>query len=74
MVNSPAFGPFGGLGTQVLAAGTREGELFVWSTATPACAPSGAWPKEHHDLWNSSDLSTTGAPEPTCRVAGAPDG
>jgi 3-phenylpropionate/cinnamic acid dioxygenase small subunit len=38
VVNSPTFGPFGSLGTQVVAAGTREGQLYVWST------PTAVWP------------------------------
>lgn len=62
MVNSPSFGPFGDLADQVVAAGTREGELFVWSTPTSACASSGPWPREHHDLYNTSNLSATGTP------------
>ncbi|MHB1710768.1 MAG: S8/S53 family peptidase [Acidimicrobiales bacterium] len=62
MVNSPSFGSFGTLRNQVLAAGTREGFLFVWSTPTPACASSGPWPMAHHDLWNTNNLGTTGAP------------
>jgi hypothetical protein len=66
MVQSPSFGPFGSLGTQVLAAGTRDGSLFVWSTAVARCAPSGPWPREHHDLWNTGDLSATGAPAFAC--------
>ncbi|MHB8339663.1 MAG: S8 family serine peptidase [Mycobacteriales bacterium] len=60
MVNSPSFGPWGSLSTQVLAAGTREGNLFVWSTTTPACAPSGPWPREHHDLSNTGNLGAAG--------------
>ena len=67
VVNSPSYGPFGGLGTQVLAAGTREGELFVWNTSTPACASSGPWPRQHHDLWNTGNLDSTGAPASSCR-------
>ncbi|MCL4446445.1 MAG: S8 family serine peptidase [Actinobacteria bacterium] len=66
MVNSPSYGPFGTLGAQVLAAGTRQGQLFVWSTSTPACASSGPWPREHHDLLNTGNLQTTNAPEPAC--------
>ncbi|MCL4448239.1 MAG: S8 family serine peptidase [Actinobacteria bacterium] len=58
MVNSPSFGPFGNLDNQVLAAGTREGYLFVWNTPTPGGAPSGPWPREHHDLWNTNNLMT----------------
>lgn len=56
MVNSPSVGPFARLRDQVLALGTREGDLWVWSTATPAWAPSGPWPRDHHDLSNTSNL------------------
>jgi hypothetical protein len=66
VVNSPSYGPFGTLGTQVLATGTREGELFVWNTSTPACASSGPWPRQHHDLWNTGNLDSTGAPTSHC--------
>jgi hypothetical protein len=66
MVNAPALAPFGTLPTQVMAAGTREGELFAWSTLRPACASSGPWPRMHHDLWNTGDLSSVGAPAPRC--------
>jgi hypothetical protein len=56
VVNSPSFGPFGALTDQVVAVGTRDGNLFLWSTPTPRCTPSGPWPREHHDLSNSNDL------------------
>ena len=36
-----AFGTLGSLADQVLVAGTREGELFIWQTGAPACGPSG---------------------------------
>ncbi len=70
VVNSPSYGPFGSLGTQVLATGTREGELFVWNTSTPACASSGPWPRQHHDLWNTGNLDSTGAPASSCPQPG----
>ena len=56
MVNSPSFGAWGSLADQVLVAGTRDGDLFVWTTPTPVGSPSGPWPREHHDLGNTSDL------------------
>jgi hypothetical protein len=62
MVNSPSFGAFGTLADQVVVAGTRDGDLFVWSTPTPAGAPSGPWPREHHDLENTSNLDAPVAP------------
>jgi hypothetical protein len=66
MVNSPSFGPFADLGQQVVAVGTREGDLFVWSTPTSRCASSGPWPREHHDLWNTGNLEMRGAPAYSC--------
>ncbi|MHB8329793.1 MAG: hypothetical protein ACYDD6_09250, partial [Acidimicrobiales bacterium] len=72
MVNSPSFGPFGHLGDQVLAAGTRDGNLFVWSTPTTRCGPSGPWPRQHHDLSNTNDLDATGAAAYSCGAAPSP--
>lgn len=61
-----AFGPWGKDPVQVLASGTRSGQLSVWITPTPACAPSGPSPQVHHDLWNTGDLSTSHAPAGRC--------
>jgi hypothetical protein len=66
MVNSPGYGPWGALAHQVLAVGTREGDLFLYDTPTSRCASSGPWPRDHHDLWNTGNLSTTGAPAYRC--------
>jgi hypothetical protein len=66
IVNSPVFGPWAGLTDQVLAAGTRDGDLFIWNTPTPSCASSGPWPREHHDLSNSNDLEFAGTVKPSC--------
>ena len=65
MINSPVFGTFGNLSNQVLVAGTREGYLWAWSTPEPAMARSGPWPQDHHDLWNTNNLDTLGAPGET---------
>lgn len=73
MVNSPSMGSFGQLGDQVLAAGTREGYLLVWTTPTPACAPSGPWPTAHHDLWNTNDLAAR-PPDQVPACAAIPSG
>jgi len=59
-VNSPSFGPLAGLADQVLVDGTRDGNLFIWTTPTPSNAPSGPWPREHHDLYNTNDLDFPG--------------
>jgi hypothetical protein len=66
----PAYGPWGHLSDQVLAAGNRNGELFVWTTPTAACASSGPWPQLHHDLWNTGNLSETETPTPACTSSG----
>lgn len=66
VVNSPAVGAFGSLHDQVIAVGTREGNLFVWSTPTVACAAAGPWPMAHHDLFNSNNLTETSAPSANC--------
>jgi hypothetical protein len=68
MVNSPTFGRLGSMRHQVLAVGTREGNLYVWRTPTRGCAASGPWPREHHDLFNDSNLSAPAAMPPArCR-------
>ena len=51
------FGTLGSIPDQVLVAGTREGELFIWQTAAPASGPRGAWPQVHQNLWNTDDYS-----------------
>ncbi|MGH9078671.1 MAG: S8 family serine peptidase [Acidimicrobiales bacterium] len=51
------FGRLGTMADQVLVAGTREGELFVWQTGAPATDPRGAWPQVHQDLRNTGDYS-----------------
>jgi len=64
IVNSPTFGSFGNSSYKVLAAGTREGYLFVWKSPTRSCVSSGPWPMAHHDLYNTDNLQTTGTPAP----------
>lgn len=51
------FGAFGSMPNQVLVAGTREGELFVWRTGASACEARGAWPQVHQNLQNTNDYS-----------------
>jgi hypothetical protein len=55
------FGTLGSMPQQVLVAGTREGELFIWRTGAPACEDRGAWPQVHQNLWNTNDYSGTGS-------------
>jgi hypothetical protein len=59
-------GAWGNGADQIVATGTRTGELLVWSTPTPACASPGPWAQSHHDLWNSNDVSQPTTPPPVC--------
>lgn len=59
-------GAWGSDRDQVIATGTRNGQLLIWSTPTPACASPGPWAQSHHDLWNSNNLSESKAPQATC--------
>ncbi|HKH87733.1 MAG TPA: hypothetical protein VKA05_02880, partial [Acidimicrobiales bacterium] len=61
-------GAWGADADQIVATGTRTGQLLIWSTPTPACSSPGPWAQSHHDLWNTNDLATTGTPQPTCVV------
>ena len=72
IVNAPSFGPWGSLTNQVLVAGTRDGDLFVWTTPTPSSATSGPWPREHHDLQNTSDLDNGASPSAGGGLPGLP--
>jgi hypothetical protein len=54
------FGTLGSMSDQVLVAGTREGELFIWRTTASACGARGAWPQIHQNLWNTNDYSGSG--------------
>jgi hypothetical protein len=51
------FGALGSMPDQVLVAGTREGELFIWRTGASACETRGAWPQVHQNLQNTNDYS-----------------
>jgi hypothetical protein len=70
MVANPLIGSFGTLDTNATArktvvAMTRDGLVFAYKTAAPACSPS-SWPKFHHDLANSGnydrDATAPGTP------------
>jgi len=66
-IGGAAYGPWGARGDQVLVDTTRAGELFVWSTPSKACGPSGPWPQVHHDTWNTANLAMRGTPKFTCK-------
>ena len=55
VIDGAVFGSLGSMSQQVLAAGTREGELFIWRSDAPASAARGAWPQVHQNLWNTND-------------------
>ncbi len=56
-VASAGAGDLDGDGTLELALSTREGNLFLWSTAGATCQPV-EWPKNGHDLHNSGNYAT----------------
>ncbi len=64
------FGPVVGAwgpGDQVLAVGTRSGELLAWHTDEPACASPGPWPQVHHDAANTQNLAAPRTGPSSCR-------
>jgi hypothetical protein len=66
-------GPWGSEKVQVMAVGTRTGELDVWELGgLPACDSPGPWAQSHHDLWNTDNLSQTGTPHYECSAARQP--
>ncbi len=73
-VSTPAAGDLDGDGRLDIALATREGNLFVWRTASPACgAGTTEWPKYGHDLRNTSTYGTDATPPASVtgvRVAG----
>jgi hypothetical protein len=63
------FGDLGSMPQQVVVAGTREGELFIWRTSAPACGPRGAWPQVHQNLGNTNDYPGSASTAATRRCA-----
>jgi hypothetical protein len=62
-VSTPAAGDLDGDGRLDVALATREGNLFVWRTASSACGPGTTeWPKYGHDLRNTSTYGTDATP------------
>ena len=56
LVDTPGTGDLNGDGKLDVAAMTREGYLYVWSTQADACQTA-EWPKYQHDLWNTGNYS-----------------
>jgi len=61
------FGALGSMPDQVLVAGTREGELFMWRTGASACQARGPWPQVHQNLQNTNDYSGRAASTEACK-------
>jgi hypothetical protein len=60
VVGGASVGRIGSLQSTVVMVGTREGQLWTWSTGATRCADRknpGPWPQVHHDLSNSSNLA-----------------
>ena len=60
-VTTPATGDLNGDGKLDVAMMSREGWLFVWSSAGDACQPQ-EWPKFQHDLHNTGAYGTDAEP------------
>ncbi len=58
VVGGAAVGQVAGIRSGVVMVGTRSGQLWAWKTGAKGCQPAGAWPQVHHDLANTSNLST----------------
>ena len=69
MVDTPATGDLNGDGKLDVAAITREGYVYVWSTSGPSCQPA-QWPKYQHDLWNTGDYNSPAPTGSGCASAG----
>ena len=65
VVGGAAVGQVSGIQSGVVMVGTRSGQLWAWRIHGKGCKAPGAWPQVHHDLANSSNLSTT-LPASTC--------
>jgi len=65
VVAGAAEGQLTGLGKGVVMVGTRQGQLWAWSTGSKGCQANGSWPQVHHDLANTSNLATK-LPPATC--------
>jgi hypothetical protein len=64
MVSNPTIGSFGTTDTtvgtkRVVVAATRDGRIYVFKTAAPACG-NASWPRYRHDPYNSGNYQTDG--------------
>lgn len=55
-VANPLIGAFDPRGRKTVVSSTRDGRVFAYATAAPACSP-GSWPRFHHDNANSGDFA-----------------
>ena len=58
VVGGAAVGQVAGIRSGVVMVGTRSGQLWAWKVKGKGCQAPGAWPQVHHDLANTSNLST----------------
>gem|GEM_PF-5779687 len=65
VVGGAAVGQVSDIQSGVVMVGTRSVQLWAWRIHGKDCKAPGAWPQVHHDLANSSNLSTT-LPASTC--------
>ncbi|MEA2312143.1 MAG: hypothetical protein QOE28_2111, partial [Solirubrobacteraceae bacterium] len=63
----PATGDVDGDGKLDVAAVTREGRAFVWSTGQPACGANGEWWTSRHDERSTGAYGTDTRPPGTAR-------
>jgi hypothetical protein len=62
---TPAVGDVDGDGKLEITAMTREGNMFLWDTDSPACGTNDEWWTSRHDEWNTGAYGTDTRPPGT---------
>jgi hypothetical protein len=62
---TPAIGDVNGDGKLDISTMTREGNMFVWNTNSPACGTNDEWWTSRHDEWNTGAYGTDTRPPGT---------
>jgi hypothetical protein len=62
---TPATGDVDGDGKLEITTMTREGNMFVWDTDSPACGTNDEWWTSRHDEWNTGAYGTDSRPPGT---------
>ena len=60
VVTNPLIGSWGDSDTKVVAIATRSGFLLAYEVAAGICDGTDAWPRFHHDNWNTGDGRNAG--------------